>query len=214
MSNVATQPQAVVPASKPEVSLALAGHFLALDFETGGTDPQTDGPVQLAVVAFDHWEPVDRACWIIKPATNKNGKVICKYDVNALAISGLTWKQIQNGDDEITVLRELVKFAEKHDARRATIVSHNAQFDAAFLSQLVFRCGIYDRGRWSAAAEPLWGPWACTRRMAYPLGLENLKLDTVAGHFGLARTTANHDACEDAELCGRVYAHLMTLEGF
>ena len=58
--------------------------FLALDFETGGLDPQRHGAVTLGVAAFDGGEAVDSHQWLIKPPTKKDGKVCVEYDLNAM----------------------------------------------------------------------------------------------------------------------------------
>lgn len=188
--------------------------FLALDFETGGLDPQRHGAVSLGVAIFDTDVdpdvPTHTMEWIIAPPTDKNGKIRCEYDINALAINGLKWPDILKGHRESTVLNELQVLAVETGMRRAMIVSHNTVFDAAFLSQMVYRCGTWNYGKFQAQPDPLLGPWACTRRMAEVLGLPDKKLDTVCAHFGLARTGEYHGALEDAILCGQVYRRLCT----
>lgn len=180
--------------------------FIALDFETGGLDPQRHGAVSLGLAVFDGADVVDSREWIIAPPTNKSGKVSVEYDINALAINGVTWAQIKSGTSEAQTLSQAIQFAELHNVRDALIVSHNAAFDAAFLSQMVFRCGSWNYGKFEAFPEPLRGPWACTRRMATVLDLPDNKLDTVCAHFGLARTGEHHGAMEDAVLCGKVFS--------
>jgi DNA polymerase III epsilon subunit-like protein len=182
--------------------------FIALDFETGGLDPQRHGVVSLGLAIFENGEVVDSREWIVAPPTNKAGKITVEYDVNALAINGVSWAQIKNGVSEAETLRQAIQFADLHGVRDSLIVSHNTAFDAAFLSQMVFRCGSWNYGKYEAFPEPLRGPWACTRRMATTLGLPDMKLDTVCAQYGLSRTGEHHGALEDAVLCGQVYNRL------
>lgn len=186
--------------------------YLALDFETGGLDPNRHGAVSLAVAAFDGGELLGSIEWTIKPPTKKDGKISLEYDLCAMQIHGVKWSDIKNGTPEAVVLNELAKWADSHALRDGLIVSHNAVFDASFLSQMVFRCGSWNYGKYERFPEPLYGPWACTRRMADPLGLPDNKLDTVAAHFGLSRTTELHGAKEDAILCGRIFGLLNKAE--
>lgn len=180
---------------------------LALDFETGGLDPQRHGPVQLGVAIMDGHDILHERQWIIAPKLNKKGKPALEYDITALSISGLTWKQIVGGEQEPDVLAQFAGMVDGYGVQDATIVSHNAVFDAAFLSQMVFRCGTWDFGKFKSYPEPLRGPWACTRRMSWQIdGLPDRTLDTVAAHFGLRRNGENHDALEDAILAARIYA--------
>lgn len=184
--------------------------YIALDFETGGLDPNRHGACSLGVAVFEDGEVIDSREWLIKPPTHaKSGKYLCEYDICAFEINGLSWvKMKKEGISEPEVLRELMQFLDLLGCRDALIVSHNTAFDAAMLSQMVFRCGTWNYGKFEAFPEPLHGAWACTRRMCDRLGLENNNLDTVCAHFGMARTGEYHGALEDAILCGKVYGLL------
>ncbi len=184
--------------------------ILALDFETGGLDPQRHGPVSLGVAVMDGLEVIHSHEWKIQPPTKKAGGLALEYDYSALCVSGSNMKAlISGGSPERTVLTELQKLAADFEMLDGMIVSHNAVFDAGFLSQMVFRCGVWDYGKFRAFPEPLRGPWACTRRMASRLSLPDNKLDTVAAHFNLSRSTDLHEALEDCILAGRIYHHLI-----
>lgn len=179
--------------------------YIALDFETGGLDPKRHGVCSLGVAIFEDGNPVDQCEWTVAPPKNRSGRLSLEYDAGAFAINGYTLDKLNEGKPEIDVMHELSHFVMEHRAKTAMIVSHNTAFDAAFLSEMVFRCGTFANGRFEAYPEPLLGPWACTRRMMQILGLPNSRLDTLIGHFGLYRTSEFHGALEDAILCGQAY---------
>lgn len=188
--------------------------ILALDFETGGLDPNRHGAVSLGLAVMEDGALIDSREWLIAPPRKKNGALALEYDMGAMMIHKVSWKRLSDeGRAEIEVLTSLRDFAHLHGLTGGMIVSHNAVFDASFLSQMVFRCGAWSYGTFTAYPEPLQGPWACTRRMARDLGLPDSKLDTVAAHFGLARRdSTTHGAQEDAILAGSIY-FAMTAQG-
>lgn len=187
--------------------------ILCIDLETGGLKADYHAPVSLAAVLMDTPDNVvDSKEWIFQRMDNTEPKFKRRnYDVGALEVSGTTWKQIKEGTPERVVLQEFREFVTKHDASMLTVVSHNAVFDAGFMSDWMFRCGDFDRNvsAYVMPRCPIGGPWACTMRMAQVLLiLPDYKLDTVAAHFGLSRSGETHGATEDCVLAGQVYAHL------
>lgn len=179
--------------------------YIALDFETGGLDPKRHGACSLGVAIFEDGTPIDQREWLIQPPKNKNGRLICEYDAGAFEINGHSLDTLKSGKPEKEVLDELSHLVLEHRAATSMIVSHNTVFDAAFLSEMVFRCGSWSYGKFVAYPEPMLGAWACTRRMMQFLSLEDSKLDTLVRHFGLSRTGEIHGALEDAILCGKAY---------
>jgi DNA polymerase-3 subunit epsilon len=181
--------------------------ILALDTETSGLSPERHAIVSLGLAVMENGE-------VLSSHEFRMGVwEKTEYDVKALQISGIAWEDIEVAPAPIAVYAAVHSWIEKNGARDLTIVSHNAAFDAVFISQWMFKCGVYDRSlrRFVAAHEIVKGPWACTRRMASDLGLENLKLDTVAGYFGLSRSGELHGALEDAVLAGQVFFELRKL---
>lgn len=178
--------------------------ILALDTETSGLDPQRHAIVSLGLAVMEHGEVLES----IEFRLGEDPKA--EYDIKALQISGITWKGIKEAKTPQIIFREACAWLDNQEARVLPVVSHNAAFDAAFISQWTFKCGMWSSGRFIAAPEIVRGPWWCTRRLMSPLGLDNAKLDTIAGHFGLARSTDLHGALEDAVLAGQVFDRLQT----
>jgi len=186
--------------------------IIALDFETAGLDPSQHAPVSLAVAAMDGESVLGSRHWIFADQSqNEKSHLRRDYNVGALRVSGVTWKQIQEGTPPLVVLQELRTWALEMGADINTpIVSHNAVFDQGFLSDLLFRCGGFDYTlkRFVHCRCPLAGPWVCTQRLASFLDASGgLKLSDVAARFGLSQPEP-HNALDDAILAGRIYALL------
>lgn len=185
--------------------------YLALDFETGGLDHQRHAVTQLGLALMEDGEVLDSIDWWIAPVLNKSGAITLEYNAVALRIQGKTLDWIEeNGKPESHVHAEALGWLKSRGAQLLHTVSHNTAFDAAFYSQFMFRQGRWDRGQFVKALPLLGGAWSCTMRAAQVLlpNLKDHKLDTVATHFGLARTSELHDAKEDAILCGRILHEL------
>jgi len=185
--------------------------IIAADFETSGLDPKRNFPVSIGIALMDGGDVVDAYSSIISPPRGKDGKVTREYNVEALMISGITWKQIQEGSPAASVLADLRRFADTHGCHGAPVVAFNAPFDLAFYSELLFASGAWDQHlrRFVGAVPPLYGPWHCARMIAAnQVTLENYRLDTVAEHFGFSRTTDTHGALDDAILAGKVFHRL------
>lgn len=182
--------------------------FLALDFETSGLDSKRHAPVSLGVAVFEEGNLLDSKEWTIAPPTDKNGKISREYDICALQISGYTWAQIKNGTPLMQVMRELEAFAKANGVTEAMVLAYNAPFDFAWYSECLFLSGSWNpvERKFEGFRPPLVGAWQCARLIASRrLSLQDYKLDTVAGHCGLARTTDKHGALEDAILAGRLF---------
>ena len=188
--------------------------IIALDFETGGTDPQRHGPVSLGLAVMDGDTVTATFETLIGPKLNKKGFPEKEYDVTALSISGIKWPDIKKAPQPVDVWRAATEFVQDNKARSLTVVSHNASFDQAFWSQLRFMAGHFDKATYtfSMPSEILEGPWICTRRMASRMNLKDETLDTVAGSLGLSRSSELHGALEDAILAGNTFAKLAAME--
>ena len=185
--------------------------YVALDYETGGLEPGKSAPVTLGVALMENGEVIDSQEWIIGIVDKRS------YDVRALEISGTSWTAIRKAPALTDVMGELAQWCHRHDAHELPVVAFNSSFDNAFYSDSLYLCGKfegkYPNGVFVPMVPPLVGPWYCAMRMAQArLRLPNYKLDTVAGHFGLARSTGLHGSKEDAILAGKVFALLCQMK--
>lgn len=187
--------------------------ILALDFETGGKTAGVNQVVSLGLAIMDGPGVLVTKEWVVGPKRHYKTKQIERvYDLVALEISGITWKQIKDAPSPECVVRDLHDFAREHACKNMPVVAYNAPFDLGFYSDLLFMAGNYDQARqgFSPAWPPFVGEWHCAMlraKDAYP-NLENYKLDTAAAHFGLSRSGEKHGALEDAILAGKIFDRL------
>jgi DNA polymerase III epsilon subunit-like protein len=186
--------------------------FVAIDFETSGLDVKRHAPVSLGLALFDGGKVTLEKEWIISPPKNKEGKVTREYDVVALSVSGLSWKQIKEGHSCKEVVNELHQIAKAELLTFLPVVAFNASFDLAWYSEMLFLAGEWSpqAKRFVPPSPPLVGPWNCARMLSQGKGLEVTKfsLDAVADHFGLKRKGSDHGALEDSILAGEVFCRL------
>lgn len=187
--------------------------ILALDFETGGVVPERHAPVSLGIAVMEGPQVLASSEWVFGESDKR------EYDVRALRVSGTTWSQIQAAPPVRDVMNSVQEWlranADVPSPFGWPIVSHRASFDQAFWSDCLFLAGEwrYDRAqkkrRYFPFHELLCGPWVCTMRMMQGWdALPDYKLDTVAAHFGLSRSSEKHGALEDAILAGQVFHRL------
>jgi DNA polymerase III epsilon subunit-like protein len=187
--------------------------FVAVDFETSGTDHQRNAPVSLGVALFEDGEVLASREWLIGPPMHyKTGKITREYNIAALEISRSTWPQIRKAPAPAVVCEELAAWVREHDARELTCVAFNAPFDLGWYCELLFLGGAWDFASkgFRRFRSPLVGPWQCAMMLAADrVALSDYKLETVASHFGLGRAGEGHGALEDAILAGRVFWELV-----
>lgn len=180
--------------------------IIALDWETGGTDYQIHGLVEIGMALMDGEQVISEYQSLIGFNPKK------QYDPEALKVNGRTLDEIKGAPSVNKVWSEVLEWLTTHDSRDLPIVAHNAKFDQGFWGNFMFEAGKFSGGKFSLAPELLFGPWYCTARMADRLRtagkIPNVKLDTVAAYFGLSRSGETHGALEDSILCGRVFARL------
>lgn len=190
--------------------------FLAIDFETSGTDPQQNAPVSLGVAACEDMggtlQVHDKKEWLIKPPTHyKTGAITRCYDERAAAIHGYSMQYlIENGTDVGVVCQGLADFIVRNGLKGRPSAAYNMPFDASFLSTLMFLAGDFDRHSqaFRPFTNPISGTWFDVMSMAQRLTIPDKKLDTVATHLGLSRSTDMHGALEDAILCAECLVRL------
>jgi len=187
--------------------------FIVLDFETGGLDPNRNAPISLGVALFENGDVTVSQEWLIGPTLHwKTGKIERAYEVNALEVSGISWTRIKAAPKPNVVVSEIMEWALKSQSTDLPVIAYNAPFDFAFYSSLLFLASDWHptiKGVKVQPPPPFVGPWQCARLLAQSkLTLDDYRLDTVAGHFGLSRSGESHNALEDAILAGQVYAKL------
>jgi DNA polymerase III epsilon subunit-like protein len=183
--------------------------YLAVDFETSGTDAGQHAPVSLGLAIMEGETVLASNEWVFGPPKDKNGKISRAYDVRALSISGVTWKKIQESPSMSVQLKAIKTWVNENGASLLPRVAFNASFDFGFWQTMLFLCGSWDRGTFNIPQSPVIGTWECVMELAKSkLSLPDYKLDTVAAHFGMARASDEHGALEDAIIAGRLLARL------
>ena len=187
--------------------------FLALDFETGGLDPRRNAPASIGCCLFTDGQPGPTFETLIGPTYHwKTGKLEREYTVNALQVSGITWKQLLEAPKPALVVTALESWMQDHEIGPVTTVAFNANFDLSFYSELLNLAGGWhptERGKWIQPTPPIHGPWQCAMIAARrSLKLAEYSLDSVAAHYGLMRTGDKHGALEDAILAGQIWTRL------
>lgn len=199
--------------------------ILAADFETGNVSnglvdeegagsKLAPGPVTLGVAVMEGETVIESKEWLFAPVRGYRGELRRSYSDEATAIHGYSLEQMErDGLSVARVLDELGAFARKHKAISSKVVAFNSPFDLPVYSDCLFLAGGKVDGKFRHHFSPLLGPWHCAAILSREMidGLKNYKLDTVAAHFGLARSTEKHGAEEDAILAGRIYHQLQQL---
>ena len=182
--------------------------YLAVDFETSGTDAGQHAPVSLGLAIMEGEKVLASNEWIFGTPIDWKGNISRAYDIRALSISGITWKQIQEAPKVPVQVREIKKWVNEQGASLLPRVAFNASFDFGFWQTMLFLAGSYNRSTQSfdMPQSPVIGPWECAMELAKSkLTLPDYKLDTVANHFELSRESKSHGALEDAIIAGRIF---------
>lgn len=190
--------------------------YLSADFETSGRSHERHAPVSLGLAVMEGENVLASTEFMIGPTKHwKTGEIEREYDVNALKISGTSWKDVLAAPHPKVVVGQITDFADENDARDLPIKAFNAPFDISFYSLLLYLASDWHptiKGVKVQPKPPLLGAWQCVlMRARAELSLPDYKLDTVAAHFGLSRSGEKHGALEDAILCGRIDFRLAAL---
>lgn len=189
---------------------------LYVDFETGGLCAKLNAPVSLGIALMEGAEVLESREWLVRPPRDKNGKLTRVYDMGAMEIHRISWKELANAPTAADVVADVRKQVLLWDAFEMPRKAFNASFDYGFWESLIFMAGSFNKGTYTfdLPSPMAIGPWSCVRDRARHLlpFLPNHKLDTVAAHFGLSRLGEAHGALEDAVLCGRVDDRLEQLK--
>jgi DNA polymerase-3 subunit epsilon len=165
------------PATEPGAGWAV------IDVETSGFRPGQARVISLAALALDAAGHVEESVVsLLNPGV----------DPGPTHIHGLTVAMLEDQPQFADIAGEVVKLL-----RGRTLVAHNVAFDYAFLAA---EAEIAD------VALPV-DTVMCTVELARRLGLgiDNLRLETLAAHWGVAQQRP-HDAFDDALVLTRVLA--------
>lgn len=151
-----------------------------LDFETANHQPGS--ACQLGIVVVEPWRIVSEHQWLIRPQR-------LYFSPRCVEVHGLTARDVIDKPTWDSVWSEVVPLLDG-----ATVVAHNAGFDAKVLSS---SCSLYD-----IAIQPI--DLQCTRLIAkrgWP-GLPSHALAAMAEHLSIA--FRHHDALEDARAAATI----------
>ncbi len=147
-------------------------HFLIIDTETTGLNPDADEVVEIAAVRYGPQQGI-LGVWsaLVNP-----GRPI---PPEASAVHGITDAMVERAPDKLAVVSELARILRSDDV----LVAHNAAFDRAFLP------------------SDMHGPWLCTYRLARHLWPQAPKHANQYLRYWLGLDVANmgiHRATADA----------------
>ena len=160
--------------------------WVVVDVETSGMTPAVDRVLSVAAVVLgDDGEVVEEFTTLLNPGV----------DPGPVHVHGLTPALLAGKPRFADVAAELSRVLEGR-----TVVAHNATFDASFLAAEARRAGL----------EPPLRQYVCTLDLAGRLHLstKDLKLATLAAHFGVQQRAA-HDAHDDALVLAGVFSGLL-----
>ncbi len=107
--------------------------FVAFDLETTGLSPASDRIVEIGAVRFDG---SGRELGVFERLVNP----LRPSGASARAVHGISDEELAGAETAAVVLPEFVAFL--GDPARATLLAHNASFDAGFLGRELARLGL------------------------------------------------------------------------
>lgn len=170
--------------------------ILYLDEETTGTDPIKNDVIQLAAIVEINGKIMERFNMRCQPWDYGT------IEQQALEVNGLTVEKLRTFPEPIELYqaftRMIGKYIDKYDRMdKFTPAGQNVPFDTGFLKCFFEKCGDKYYGSWMNWRHIDLLPVVRFMRYAGKINLENDKLETIAGHFGI--TFDAHDAMADIE---------------
>jgi len=165
------------PSTAPDAGWAV------IDVETSGFRPGSARVISLAVLALDAEGHVEQSVVsLLNPGV----------DPGPTHIHGLTAEMLEDQPQFSEIVGDVVELV-----RGRTLVAHNVAFDYGFLTAEAELAGV---------ALPI-DSVMCTVELArrLELGIDNLRLETLAAHWGVTQRRA-HDAFDDAVVLTNVLA--------
>jgi len=164
--------------------------FVIVDVETSGMNPSECRVISLAALEFRSDGTIGRKMYrLFDP----------EGDPGPTNIHGLTREMLVGQPRYLEIAAEVADLV-----RGRTMVAHNVAFDYAFLAAEAYRAG----------AELPVESVMCTVELAgqLNLGVENLKLATLAKYWGIPQARP-HDALDDALVLSKILACALTRAG-
>lgn len=188
--------------------------IIAIDLETTGLSSQYDYIVQVGAIVMENGEPASDPFYSrVQPSLDK-----LKISTGALAAQAgdVTTKEgrgkvaewlgcLYDSPPSRDVAESFLEWAEKVGSSTVPTVAHNAAFDYGFFSSWQFQQKAAFKHR--QPISPVWIDTIAMARLAYPGG-RSYALDEVLLLCSLPPRPTNHDALQDALLCGQVYFKL------
>jgi len=175
-------------------------HYVAIDIETTGLDPDEDRIIKIAVIEIDD---------LLIKYNPEFGEDI-KASLNAMSLFVNPGRPIPEEATKVNgITNEMVSaaspFSEQHEKilqmlHDAIIVGHNIEFDIKFLNAELVRCG----------QEPLQNKTVCTLKKSRECltGRWSYRLGDLAKELKLGEHTP-HDAASDAVVAAKLYFFLL-----
>lgn len=169
-------------------------NFIALDFETTGTDAFKNGPVSLGV----HNEDIS-GYWVMNPGS-------VAYDAIAMRVNGFTYEEVQGAEDVISVDLEAYEMLEPLKGENGPFVAvgfNVGSFDLQFLNRWMpntaslFHYRSFDLNTMFMTLNP--ADYRGEKDLWYENALDALDLDK----------DDLHDALVDAEVAWNMFSSYM-----
>lgn len=167
--------------------------FVAIDFETANS--RYYSACSLGMVVFENLQPVFRKTWLLNPDS--------KFDPENVRIHGITPERVADAPKFDAIWLEFVSYI-----RGVRIVAYS-EFDAKVLKSLVNHYHLMEKTPGGLSID-YFDVCQCSRDTI--VGLTNYKLPTVCSYLGIAGLN-HHDACSDAEACGKIYCWITKNNG-
>ena len=164
--------------------LAKFNDFYAIDLETTGLSEVKNEIIQIAIIKFHHFQPVEILSSYVKPRKG--------LKLEAAAINHITEDMVVDAP----YIEQIMQSVEAFIGERAPIVAHNLQFEYKFLAA--------NGGENIAKKRPLYDTLELSKRI---WRLESYSLENVCRNT-FKFTPALHNAESDALTCGLLFREI------
>jgi len=182
--------------------------MIVLDIETTGTDPRLHSIVEVGAIDFDHPDNYFNArCQIWEGA---------ETDLKALAINGLTLKEIQDKTilTQIDLISGFITWMDQIEDK--TIAGQNVDFDIDFINESAARCGLdFNLGKRKVDQHSVVYAHFLKRNIRPPMkdGFSDLNSDFIMNYVGLPPEPKPHRAINGARYEAEALSRLIWGKG-